>query len=279
MQRVNNFNFYMMGYVLHPLSQFTSGKKLKMRDIFFDLITARDWIQHALDGKLGCSISVCRPAAYRAVEAIGHVVPEGSPLPKVDLEQELEYWGGGIYGVVSAIKEFETVFSAEMQAADTYHVSQKGIYSTAQLIDSAENMFAPAVKSVLSEQTVTDLQQAGRCLAFECPTAAGFHILRAVEDVLRDYYEVVTGVQPKKKLRSWAAYVKRLEGAGASKKVIGILDQIRDLHRNPVFHPEDNLSVDEAATLLGIAQSAIVAMVLEMKNKQSGSLPLAQVVP
>ena len=62
-------------------------------------------------------------------------------------------------------------------------------------------------------------------------------------------------------MRNWGAYIRILRTKGADEKVIASLDQIRELHRNPVMHPEETLSSDEATTLFGIAQSAILAMV------------------
>jgi hypothetical protein len=114
----------------------------------------------------------------------------------------------------------------------------------------------------LQEPTKLDIRQAGRCLAFELPTAAGFHIMRATESILRDYYVAHVGKKPK--TRNWGKYIADLKTSSANPKTVAVLDQIRTLHRNPTIHPEVVLSGSEAQTLFGIAQSAITAMIEDM---------------
>lgn len=46
----------------------------------------------------------------------------------------------------------------------------------------------------------------------------------------------------------------------ADPKVWSALDQLTKLHRNPVVHPEHVLTMDEAVTIFGLAQSAVSAM-------------------
>jgi hypothetical protein len=272
MQRVDVYSFYTLATNLHPLAEFKSDAKYVLKDIFWRLFTAKKWLASVLAGELGVPLAICRPAGLELYSAITRIVPDD--LAGVDFTREIDYWDDQLYGIVDATRRFETVLSAELRAADTYFVSQKRIYDTPMLIEKAESLFSDAVKARLPIQANVDIRQAGRCLAFECPTAAGFHILRAVEAVLRVYYKEITGIEPKGKLRNWGAYIKRLEQAGGEKKILGILDQIRDLHRNPIFHPEDNLLTEEATTLLGIAQSAIEAMILDMQERQSQTAPL-----
>ena len=50
------------------------------------------------------------------------------------------------------------------------------------------SLFAPNVLNSLPPIAQFDFGEAGKCIAFERPTAAAFHILRATEGVLRFYY-------------------------------------------------------------------------------------------
>jgi len=52
-------------------------------------------------------------------------------------------------------------------------------------------------------------------------------------------------------------------------KTISFIGQIRDMYRNPLIHPEDNLDEDRAIILFDVCKSAIVAMVSEMNEKLS----------
>jgi hypothetical protein len=266
MKRVNTYNFYQLGTILHPLVQLKSGAKLK--DIVFDLLTARNWLSYFLNEKL-VQISVCKPTGWKVLNALSELVPEKFPDNPEELDKEIDW--SHMYDITQGIKEFEIVLSAELQAISTYHVSQKAAYSTSDLIERAEIILTEGIRKQIPTLTITDIQQAGRCLAFECPTAAGFHILRATEAVIREYYRIVVGKAPKNKMRNWGSYIKILKDNGADTKVLGVLDQIREIHRNPIMHPETILTTDEAIVLLGVAQSAIVVMALDIQKRKGAS--------
>jgi hypothetical protein len=48
-----------------------------------------------------------------------------------------------------------------------------------------------------------------------------------------------------------------LRTGNAPHEVPDLLQIIKDNYRNPIMHPEDTLTPDEARTLMGICQSAI----------------------
>jgi hypothetical protein len=169
----------------------------------------------------------------------------------------------------TGVENFETVFSAELQTMATYFVSKKLAYSTADLIENAENLFPESIRKDLPSQCIADMKQAGKCIAFETPTAAAFHILRATESVIRLYYERIVGHAPKVKARNWGAYISVLEKKGADKKVTTFLDHLREQYRNPILHPEEMLTPEEATVLLGASISAILLMMGEIKGKKS----------
>ena len=69
-------------------------------------------------------------------------------------------------------------------------------------------------------------------------------------------------------VKTWKKYTDALEKEGVDEKIINALDQMRTLHRNPISHPDENLSIDEAMVLVGLAQSAIVAMAADSKQRK-----------
>ena len=166
-----------------------------------------------------------------------------------------------------AVREFETVFSAELQALTAYVVSQKGIFSTPDLVERAEHILPEAVRKLLPSQAMTDLRQAGRCLAFDLPTAAGFHLLRATEAVIRAYYTVVVKRPPTPLSRNWGPYIRILRRHDADPKILAVLEHIRALYRNPIIQPDAVLSLEEVTTLFGLVQSAILAMARDMEHR------------
>jgi hypothetical protein len=46
--------------------------------------------------------------------------------------------------------------------------------------------------------------------------------------------------------------------------VIAALQQLKDLHRNVLFHPEESLDTDGAVALIGISQSVVSAMIQDI---------------
>jgi hypothetical protein len=64
-------------------------------------------------------------------------------------------------------------------------------------------------------------------------------------------------------------YIDALENVpNIDDKVLSVLRQIKNLHRNPIMHPEAVLDMEEALTLLGIVQSAITTMISVVKKEQ-----------
>lgn len=107
-----------------------------------------------------------------------------------------------------------------------------------------------------------EVRQSGMCLAFDCATASAFHMMRATESVMHDYYIVCCKPTSKQKLGNWGAYIKELAKLQDTEvqEVVALLQQIKDRHRNLIMHPEITLTPDEAFTLFEIGQSAIIAM-------------------
>jgi hypothetical protein len=172
-----------------------------------------------------------------------------------------------ITAVKEAMDRFETVLTADLARAFTYVVSQVGILAVDSLIDSADDVYE-GYKDRIPSAAILDTKEAGKSIAFNLPTAAGFHIARATEGVLLKYLATF-GQTPKKSERNWGKYTELLrDNTDASPKVLNTIDQIRILHRNPLLHPEASLTMPEALSLWAICCSAIQAMVADMERKQ-----------
>ena len=89
----------------------------------------------------------------------------------------------------TAIKLIRTTLDAEIKDVGAYSPTAKRI-DLQKLLDEVPKLFAPTVFDALPDVARFDLNEAGKCIAFERPTAAAFHILRATEDVLRYYYRI-----------------------------------------------------------------------------------------
>jgi hypothetical protein len=142
-----------------------------------------------------------------------------------------------------------------------FYVPQEGVYSVSVLCTDAVSALSSTSQSKLPKEGIRDFNEGGRCLACGFNTAAGFNLLRSVERALRVYYKLVTERDADKGHLDWRTCIQQLRKANcADPKVLGVLDQIRALHRNPLMHPEAFLEADEARGIFQIAASAIDAM-------------------
>ena len=261
MKKIDLPFFYKLGAQLHPLTEFDVKASNRLK-ILIACYRAKLSIEFLLDSFNG--LTVCCPAGRELLKYMGKCdkwydeTPDDKllePDPSVDYQFQM---------LISKAKEFETVLSAELQALATYYATQKGIYSTTALIERTENVLPKSVKEKIIEQVIKDIRQSGECLAYDCATASAFHIMRATEVVLHEYYIAVCKPEPipKKMLKSWGTYIKRLKTVDDSevKEVVAMLQQIKDRHRNLIMHPEVFLSTDEAFQLFEQAKSAIISM-------------------
>ncbi len=136
------------------------------------------------------------------------------------------------------------------------------------LIEKGETVLSERTLSSLSASIKSDLREAARCLAFDIPTAVGFHIFRAVEAVVKEYFKTPSFSTPGKYRKNLGGYIEILENNRVDNKITDMLRHLKDNYRNPILHPQDSLESDEADSLFGVAKSAITIMVKDIENRK-----------
>lgn len=258
MKKINTFLLFAVGKALRPIEDIDENTTV-FGPVMFPLYDARAQIRSLLEND-ALLLKTSRQAATQLVDAITAVVPlEIREAVKLDKSAKVEWWPA--HQIKKAATTFETVLAEELNIIDTYAVAQKGAYSTSELISNAEAMFSKTVQRKLPALAVQDIREAGKCLAFETPTAAGFHIVRAIESVILAYFTKVLGRNPPSRMRNWGVYIRTLRESGkADSKILDFLSHIKDNYRNPVSHPDAVLTVDEVLVLFGVAVAAITQM-------------------
>lgn len=166
--------------------------------------------------------------------------------------------------IQSSRDQFRTAFMAELGILPSFFVTQKAGFDTAMLLERGDTLFPQSLTRKVPE-TLADVSSSARALAFDLGTAAGFHLFRVLEAVLRRYYAHVAGGTAAPKVRTIGTYVAALERLRCGDpQVLATLKQIKDLHRNPLVHPEAVISTDQAVSLFGIIRSAIEAMLISL---------------
>jgi len=268
MDRAELHRVYELGAALHPLSDVTTETKLK------DYFGAYAGAERALDILLGnapqIKIELCIHAARQLRNVISRIEKahfrdkEGKWKYPENPDQLIGYYS---YELRDALQNFEAVFRAEMQAASTYLVPKRGAFSTRDLVDAFERAFLPDLHGTLGDLALSEYRNAGRCFAFGLWTAAGYHSCRAVEAVLRKYYEEMTIKEPTDG-KTWGTLIDDLaaetEDPKPNEKTIFYLRQLKDNERNPLMHVRVVLDEQDADLLLGSAKTVMVLMAREL---------------
>jgi hypothetical protein len=118
------------------------------------------------------------------------------------------------------------VFGAELAVLPLYGVTRKAGFALPTLIENGAACFPTEIRSKAPE-ALPDLEQATRCIAFELFTAAGFHLHRANEAVLRRYWDAVTNGATRPASRNMGDYLNELNklNAGDAKVKAALKDR------------------------------------------------------
>jgi hypothetical protein len=153
----------------------------------------------------------------------------------------------------------EQMVFAEAQTKRIYVLSE-GRFNMANLVDKPWQMFAKDIFFRLPDLAAYDISEGFKCIVFSRATAAAFHLLRATEGTLREYYfqQVKRDrVQP----LLWASIVQDLtRRKKKDESLLTRLDFIRSTYRNPTDHPDARFDLDQAQDLLGLCIDVINGM-------------------
>jgi len=254
MIRADGYYLYSVGAAMRDLAGFTQQSKFK--DIGFPLYVA----EGALRPFLYQSIFKLKTSLQKGKELLD-AITDLINLAEAEADKEKEIGWVHAYRITSGASQFETILAAEMALSTIFLVTKKRGFDTLDLVENGQ-VFFPEELLLKVPETELDIKQGTRCLAFELPTAAGFHFHRANESVLHRYYDAATGGKPRPGGRNIGDYLAELTKHNAGDPLVkSSLKDLKDLHRNPLIHPEQSLAnVDEAIALLGSIQAVIVHM-------------------
>lgn len=213
-------------------------------------------ILHNIDAMFDRLAELDLQVTIRAAFEIRGIQEELASLP-----QEAKLTSAQSTKLNRAIKALRQTMEAELQGIHAYTISPKRL-DTEKLTGDVSTLFAPEVFSSLSPVAQYDITEAGRCIAFERPTAAAFHLMRATEETLRGYYchhVKRDRISP----MLWYPMVQALQQHRRAKindTLHRQLDNIRVSFRNPTQHPDKVYDIQEAQDLFGLCVDAINRM-------------------
>lgn len=160
---------------------------------------------------------------------------------------------------------YDSIFT-ELSTKKAYVITEKRINMN-KIINKVGDLMVEGVYNGLASISQYDFTEAGKCIAYECSTAAAFHVLRGLEGTLRRFYEAITNKIVTK--LSWSQIISDLEkySLPPPKPILEQLDQIRKNYRNPTAHPDKCYDIEEVQDLFNEAIAVINRMMNYLKEK------------
>ncbi len=171
-------------------------------------------------------------------------------------------------------RQFESVFDVELGRLPVYFITRLLGYDTDVLLENGRAVLTQSTLDWLPEEAKTGFDEGTRALVLKQATSAGFLLLRAVEDVMHNYYDVLSNRAPRPHRRSMGDYIDAMEKIpDVAPEMLEVLRSIKNLRRNPLMHPEHRLDMEDAIATFDVAKSAISAMARQAKTHavKSGS--------
>jgi hypothetical protein len=213
------------------------------------------WVLHNIDAFFGCLEEFQLPVTERAAYDLKTFRDKLAKLPS---DHKLTGEEASRLGAIMDTLR-ETLF-AESLGNVAFIVTDKRI-DVNKLLSDVRGLMAPGVFDALPDVAQYDLAEAGRCIAFELPTAAAFHLLRATESVLRHFYCCI--VRQRRAQLAWAPIVDSLRARRTPPPapLLDNLDNIRRSFRNPTQHPDKIYDIQEVQDLFGLCVDVVNRMV------------------
>lgn len=259
MQRVSLEWFAQLGLDIRPLIKFDEKEKFDF-EVEMEMWPALFKLQSLLNGEFHLQLRASQPLIQSLIHSIEKISNNDNK------EEAFRY---GKYAIKYAASQLLPVLYGELAIQNCYLIAPKRAYDIEFLIQDATKIFSNEVALELSPMEKYDVLQAGRCLAFEIPTAALFHIFRAADSVLRRWFLEVSGENDGSKPRTWRVYIDILRKHNADDKILNTIEQIKNLYRNPVIHPETRVELQDALSFLGIAENLISSIIIDLRRRQN----------
>lgn len=173
------------------------------------------------------------------------------------------------YAVIDSVSStLRTTLLAEAEGKIAFIVQDKR-FAVEKLLGDVGSLMSAGVFARLPDIAREDLDEAGKCVAFQRPTAAAFHLMRAVEGVLRWFYLEIVKRGRIAEPRMWAAMTTQLASLSKPipKTLLDNLDHVRQNFRNPTQHPDKVYDNDEAQDLMALSIDVINRMVKHLDER------------
>lgn len=263
MQEIDLLKFYRAGKDLAELARLKTGEGVL---ILGTLVTAEAWLSQLLEETASLPIrDSLREATHHLMRQlrstsdriVGEIQAGNRDAATLTLAEN--NW------IHRRFADFERELEHASRELNIFGVTPKGDRSIRMLLEDASKKFPPNLLAVMPADTINDVKQAGRCLAFELATACAFHICRATEALMYAYFlELSANPWPPNTPRTWHNLVNQLRAAGAPPVIMNRLGEIRN-DRNSYAHPDVTVPLDEAPIVYELCTGVMFYMAKEIE--------------
>ncbi len=280
MDRINTSYFYRLATKLMPLRAVASGATVM--SVYGELYGAQEELSYFISNPIMPPLS-SEASCRQLLNLLQRLTVNLFSDPATEPPSLREIQWNEAQELSEALQKFEISLQSDFAVRDTFIVSPKAAYSTTLLAESGEVLVSEAARNLLKSME-KDLHDAGRCMAFDLPTAAAFHLFRAAEAMVCSYGEFVRGKpfsfsEKKRGLGGFANLLKEKK-LDIDQRITNAIEQLALLHRNPTMHPEIHISTTEIRATLGMAVSVIETVALDWKRRMdTPGTPLVDLLP
>lgn len=208
MIRINRFPLYQLGMSMGGLIQRIGQSTTTRADVLSGLAEARMHLDFAANRSF---LPADSKAAALALLKIGDAITEVQNAAESPALSPSEQGT-----LVTAIMYLWSMLARDLSWFDLYWIEPKLGYSTPNLLQDARTIFPESIRDALPPRIVYEVQQATNCLLYDAPSAVGFHVLRAVEIMVLEYFTLPGWSQ--RNAKTWTEYAKQLSHYGVHRK-------------------------------------------------------------
>lgn len=218
---------------------------------------------------------IVSPATAKYVSELTDLLEEAAPDGFLDGGADKSgkflhpFRGSYVAEVEFALQNFDTHLRGDFLEQSIYTVARTGAYDTRMLLEEGEQLVTGS-GGVLTQypKVLDDVRASARCLAFDLWTASGFHIARATESLLQEYWQFLRNKTIPLKM-TWVSLCRDLQGASNQPKagdqaLIGFIAQMGETYRNPLIHPEHTLNEKDCQILLEGCKASMIKILDEL---------------
>ena len=283
MQRVSNlWSLYGLGHIVGQLSK----NLQELQVINFNNVGMGCGLVYSQLQKISSDVPVPFVSSRKVIENFLVLLDSVKEKYGDEAKRNIPFTNVERRKLVDSITQLEVQLMYELDAMPIWFVTKRRAYSVDVLINNAELIFDQNVIPLFAPRTVKDIREAGRAIAFELPTAAGFHSVRAVEGVARNYYRAIGGTRPTddlplgpvtneiRKQRDLFQNAGSIDAEDSIHIVIETLARLNNVYRKPISHPDMVLDLPAAINVFDSGKSAIELMLEDAGKKHtSGTIP------